>query len=126
MGEASRKCGIRAVLVVGAGMFVSSVPAGARDPDPGMCRPEGTSSVVTAGFPLPSSAVPSIGTVRVAVLFVDFPDAVANHSAEHEADLGLPGIEEYFKPGSSISTSECYTGGYASKMALRGNVGLGG
>ena len=86
--------------VVATAIFVSSVPAGARDLDSQMCRPMGTSSVVSAGFPLPNSAVPSIGTIRVAVLFVDFSDAVANHSTEHEADLGLPGVAEYFKRAS--------------------------
>ena len=65
-----------------------------------MCRPKGTSGVVSAGFPLPSSVVHSIGTVRVAVLFVDFFDAVANHTTMHEADLGLPGLAEYFERAS--------------------------
>ena len=81
-------------------MFVSSIPVGAQEPDPQMCRPEGIPGIVTAGFPLPSTAVTSIGTIRVAVLFVDFSDAVANHSTEHEADLGLPGVEEYFRRAS--------------------------
>ena len=88
------------VFWLATAIFVSSVPAGALEPDPQMCRPEGTSSVVSAGFPLPHSAVPPIGTIRVAVLFVDFPDAVANHSTEHEADLGLPGVEDYLDRAS--------------------------
>ena len=65
-----------------------------------MCRPNGTSGTVSAGFPLPDSAVHSVGTIRVAVLFVDFSDAVASHSTEDEADLGLPGVAEYFKRAS--------------------------
>lgn len=87
------------VWAIALGVLVSS-PLGALDPDPQMCRPKGTSGVVSAGFPLPSSVVHSIGTVRVAVLFVDFPDAVANHSTHQEADLGLPGVAEYLKRAS--------------------------
>ena len=63
-----------------------------------VCRPYGTPSPHhTAGFPLPGWAVPSIGTMRVAVLFVDFPDAVATHSTEVEAALGLPYAEAYLE-----------------------------
>ena len=45
-------------------------------------------------FPLPGGAVPSSGTVRVAVLFVDFPDASAEHSTQSEAALGLQEAED--------------------------------
>ncbi|MCY3650596.1 MAG: hypothetical protein F4Z00_04020 [Acidimicrobiaceae bacterium] len=63
-----------------------------------VCRPYGTPSPHhTAGFPLPGWTVPSIGTMRVAVLFVDFPDAVATHSTEVEAALGLPYAEAYLE-----------------------------
>ena len=63
-----------------------------------MCRPYGPPSPHhTAGFPLPGWTVPSIGTMRVAVLFVDFPDAVATHSTEVEAALGLPYAEAYLE-----------------------------
>ena len=65
-----------------------------------MCRPYGAPSYHTAGFPLPGWAVPSVGTMRVAVLFVDFPDAVANHSTEEEAALGLPYAEQYLEAAS--------------------------
>ena len=66
-----------------------------------MCRPYGAASPHhTAGFPLPGWAVPSIGTMRVAVLFVDFPDAVATHSTEVEAALGLPYAEAYLEAAS--------------------------
>ncbi|MDE0655715.1 MAG: hypothetical protein OXH58_03995, partial [Acidimicrobiaceae bacterium] len=61
-----------------------------------VCRPHGT-PYHTAGFPLPDWAVPSIGTMRVAVLFIDFPDAVATHSTEVEAALGLPYAEAYLE-----------------------------
>ena len=62
-----------------------------------VCRPYGAPSYHTAGFPLPGWAVPSIGTMRVAVLFVDFPDAHATHSTEEEAALGLPYAEQYLE-----------------------------
>ena len=62
-----------------------------------VCRPYGAPSYHTAGFPLPGWAVPSIGTMRVAVLFVDFPDAQATYSTEEEAALGLPYAEQYLE-----------------------------
>ena len=68
-------------------------------PDPRMCRPKGTPGD-TAGFPLPGWAVPATGTVRVAVLFVDFPDASADHSTQHEAALGLQDAKEILKRAS--------------------------
>ena len=64
-----------------------------------MCRPPGT-DYTTAGFPLPENAAPSVGPIRVAVLFVDFPDAQAAHSTQHEAELGLPYLEEYLETAS--------------------------
>ncbi|MYB28513.1 MAG: hypothetical protein F4X38_05165 [Acidimicrobiaceae bacterium] len=65
-------------------------------PDPSMCRPPGT-PYTTAGFPLPPEAAPSIGTMRVAVLFIDFPDAVATYRTQDEAALGLPYAEAYLE-----------------------------
>ncbi len=62
------------------------------------CRPRGLSGTTT-GFPLPDWA-PTKGTVRVAVLFMDFPDAQATHTAEDEAALGLPWAEEYLEAAS--------------------------
>ena len=59
-------------------------------PDPQTCRPPGPT-----GFPPPAWAAPSVGTLRVAVLFVDFPDAQATHTTQQEADLGLPFAERY-------------------------------
>ena len=67
--------------------------------DSGLCRPMGTGGT-TAGFPLPDWAVPSTGTVRVAVLFVDFPDASADHSTEREAEPNLKQVEDYFEHAS--------------------------
>ena len=63
---------------------------------PNLCRPKGTTGT-TAGFPLPRSAAPSVGTVRVAVLFVDFPDASATHTTQQEAALGLPYMKKYLE-----------------------------
>ena len=86
----------------GLAIYVSS-PAGVRvvswmdQADPSSCRPLGTRADLTAGFPLPSWAAPSMGTVRVAVLFVDFPDSPANHSTRDEAELGLPFAERYLE-----------------------------
>ncbi len=70
----------------------SGEPAGIADD----CRPRGVSGV-TAGFPLPDWAPSATGTLRVAVLFVDFPGAQATHTVEEEAALGLPWAEEYLE-----------------------------
>ena len=63
-------------------------------PDPDSCRPPGP-----AGFPL-RGRVPSTGVLRVAVLFLDFPDARARHTTRQEAELGLPYIETYLETAS--------------------------
>ena len=63
-------------------------------PGPDTCRPLGP-----AGFPL-RSRVPSTGVLRVAVLFLDFPDARARHTTRREAELGLPYIETYLETAS--------------------------
>ncbi len=65
-------------------------------PDPNVCRPQGTNGTTT-GFPLPHSAAPAVGTVKVAVLFVDFPDAPATHTTHEEAQLGLPYAKKYLE-----------------------------
>ena len=64
-----------------------------------VCRPYGVPGV-TAGFPLPGWTASSTGTMRVAVLFVDFPDARAAHSTQQEAALGLPQAEAYLEAAS--------------------------
>ena len=66
---------------------------------PSVCRPYGAPDA-TAGFPLPRWAAPSIGTMRVGVLFVDFADAEATHSTQEEAALGLPYAEAYLEAAS--------------------------
>ncbi len=68
--------------------------AGQSRPDPDSCRPPGP-----AGFPL-RSRVSSTGVLRVAVLFLDFPDARASHTTQREAALGLPYIETYLETAS--------------------------
>ena len=67
--------------------------------DPSACRPPGT-PYTTAGFPRPQVAAPSIGTMRVAVLFMDFPDVPATYPTRDEAALGLPYAEEYLEAAS--------------------------
>ncbi|WP_419551554.1 cell wall-binding repeat-containing protein [Candidatus Poriferisodalis sp.] len=59
------------------------------------CRPLGLSGT-TAGFPLPG-LVPTAGAVRVAVLFMDFADAPAEHTTQEEAELGLSRAETYLE-----------------------------
>ena len=59
------------------------------------CRARGKT-----GFPLAPEALPSTGTLRVAVLFIDFDEAAADYSTEVEAEQGLPFIEEYLESNS--------------------------
>lgn len=63
------------------------------------CRPRGVRNT-TAGFPLPDWAPSSTGSFRVAVLFMDFPDAQAEHSPQEEADSSLAWAEEYLETSS--------------------------
>ncbi len=63
------------------------------------CRPRGVEGV-TAGFPLPHWAPSAVGTVRIGVLFMDFPDAQAAHTTEDEAARGLPWAEQYLEAAS--------------------------
>ena len=69
------------------------------------CRPPNPwPGYVSAGFPRPLMA-PSVGKLRIAVLFVDFPDAVADYSTRVEAEhidtsfghQNLATIEKYFE-----------------------------
>ena len=61
----------------------------------------------TVGFPRPTW-VPSVGKLRIAVLFVDFPDVVADYSTREEAEhdeyafdrTNLVAIEEYLETAS--------------------------
>ena len=71
------------------------------------CRPPDPRGGLTAGFPRPAW-VPSVGKLRIAMLFVDFPDAVADYSTHEETERGeyafdrtnLAGIEEYLETAS--------------------------
>ncbi len=72
------------------------------------CRPPDRAlGGVTAGFPRPAW-VPSVGKLRIAVLFVDFPDAVADYSTRAEAEhydsssnrTNLFAVEEYLETAS--------------------------
>ena len=86
------------------GIEVVALPTGTErfigptQPDPGACqpysRPGGRS---TAGFPPPQDRVQSTGTLKVVVLFVDFPDARAGISTHEEAQIGLPYAERYLE-----------------------------
>ena len=62
--------------------------------DPANCRPYGGSDHVTAGFPRPPEALDATGRLRVAVLFLDFPDKAAGYPVSEEAELGLPFMRE--------------------------------
>lgn len=62
------------------------------------CRPRGAGGgATTAGFPLPDRAPSAVGTVRIGVLFMDFPDAQATHTTQEEAAQGLPWAEDYLE-----------------------------
>ncbi len=66
------------------------------------CRPR-RAEAVTAEFPLPDVFAPSTGTLRVAVLFMDFPNAEATDRTRLEAERGLPFMEAYLE---SVSYGE--------------------
>ena len=85
-------------LTIGAPSGVES-SVGPGRADPGTCRPFGGDQS-TAGFPLPSGRVGSTGTARVAVVFVDFPNAEASYSTQIEAELGMPYAETYLEASS--------------------------
>ena len=104
---ADHSCGLRTDATITCwGRLIKPTPQGVQfvvapgQPNPEMCRPFGISEGITSGFPLPQHALRSLGTVRVAVLFVDFPNAVASHSTQTEAHMGLPHIKKYFETSS--------------------------
>ena len=49
---------------------------------------------------MPDAVLPSEGTLRVAVLFVDFVDGAANYPTLQEAEMGLPFMEEALEASS--------------------------
>lgn len=65
-----------------------------------VCMPPGPSLLTTAGFPLPSWAPPATGTLRIAVLFAEFPDFLASYSTSEEADRGVPFTTRYLEEAS--------------------------
>ena len=83
--------GTRFGYVIGASGTPTGLGAG--------CRPVGVNDT-TAGFPLPKWVAPSTGRLRVAALFMDFPDARASHTTGQEAALGLPYLEEFLESSS--------------------------
>ncbi len=67
---------------------------------PEACRPGGLNvssrhDDTTVGFPLPSWAAAATGTLDVAVMFADFPDARASYTTEREAGFGVAEMERY-------------------------------
>jgi len=58
-------------------------------------------SLLSSGFPISSIRMPSIGSPRVAVLFVDFPDVNAVNSTESVFSKSIPGAEYYLETMSS-------------------------
>ncbi|WP_419916788.1 cell wall-binding repeat-containing protein [Candidatus Poriferisodalis sp.] len=59
-----------------------------------------TNCRLDVSHPWPHGDLPASGTLRVAVLFVDFPDAAPDHSTREEADVGLPYVEQYLEASS--------------------------
>ena len=98
-------CGLRATGAVTCWGQAFAIPApidlqhftGVDLADPAMCKPQGIPGHVTVGFPLPGWGASSVGTLRVAVLFVDFPDIQATHTTQREAELGISDVEKYLE-----------------------------
>ena len=99
-------CGIRTDGTLTCWGFALAVPmpvsvrhtTGAGWPNPDMCRPFGGGHL-SPGFPQ-RGTVQTTGTVRVAVLFVDFPDAEAEYSTRHESRESLRYAEQYLEAAS--------------------------
>lgn len=82
-------------------IFVSGANGKSVPESAAKCRPRGVDSDNgTAGFPLHSDVAPATGTLRVAVLFMDFPDAQATHTTHEEAAFGLSYVEQYLEAAS--------------------------
>lgn len=52
---------------------------------------------VGLGFPVPAHRLPAVGTLRFAVIFVDFPDAVALRTPESVFAMLSPDAESFFQ-----------------------------
>jgi len=72
----------------------------ARDSGSLRCRIRNAGADLELGFPARSSTPTSLGTLRVAVLFADFPNAKAEYSTAEEAERGLPYVESYLEASS--------------------------
>ena len=66
-----------------------------QEPATRTCRPRSRGGLHSVGFPLPEWARSSFGVLRVAVLFVDFPNAIPMHSTHEESDSSLRYIQQY-------------------------------
>ena len=64
-----------------------------------MCRPNGIGGLQT-GFPLADWALPSTGTLRVGVIFIDFDDAEAEYSTREEWEENFALYNEYVRANS--------------------------
>ncbi len=82
-------------LAEGTRTYVAPVPQLRRARIAVDCRPTGGPSH-GVGFPTSDSDAISQGTLRMAVLFVDFPDAQASHSTQEELARGNPQLTDDF------------------------------
>ena len=104
----SHSCGARSdgSVVCWGHLLYQPAPAGvtlhttSAWPAPPDCRPHKGEFAFGPGFPLNQYALPSTGTLRVAVVFVDFGDAAAAYSVQREAEAGLPFAEQYLESAS--------------------------
>ncbi len=94
-GDGSVFCPDQATTRAQMATFLHRGVVRARQP----CRPAG-SSHLDAGFPLPEFAAPSVGRVKLAVLFMDFPDAEATYATHDEIEPGLRYMEQYLEASS--------------------------
>ena len=59
------------------------------------CKPRGLFEEGTTGFPLPGFAVPSVGRIKVTVLFMDFPNAEATRTTQTEVGEAFGYMTQY-------------------------------
>lgn len=83
------------IEATGAGLHASASLHVASDPT-AACRLPGPQLGVGFGFPRVAGRLRSTGDVRVAVLFVDFSDAVASRTPQNAFALISPGAEQFY------------------------------